>query len=196
MVKHFGKQEKRYGCLFTCLVIRAVDLEVAKSLETDSFINALKRFIARRGPPSDVYSDNGTSFVGADRELMQSLEEWTQSQISHDLSQKDIQWHFNPPASPHSGGIWERLVRSHKKALKVLLHGQVVTGEVLDTTFAETEALTRVTRIFPWKDDTIRVCEVKRKYGLSRCRQSRASIVGGVSIVMDYVNTGERMSRL
>ncbi|XP_068735334.1 uncharacterized protein [Montipora capricornis] len=99
-VKHLRKQEKRYGCIFTCLVTRAVHLEVAKSLETDSFINALRRFIARRGPPSDIYSDNGTNFVGGDREFKQSLEEWNQSQISGYLSQKDIQWHFNPPASP------------------------------------------------------------------------------------------------
>ena len=140
-VKHLRKQEKRHGCLFTCLVTRAVHLEVAKSLETDSFINALRRFIARRGPPSDIYSDNGTNFVGADRELKQSLEQWNQSQIADYLSQKDIQWHFNPPASPHFGGIWERLVQSCKKALKVVLHGQVVTDEVLETVFAETEAL-------------------------------------------------------
>ena len=140
-VKHLRKQEKRYGCLFTCLVTRAVLLEVAKSLETDSFINALRRFIARRGPPSDIYSDNGTNFVGADRELKQSLERWNQSQIADYLSQKDIQWHFNPPASPHFGEIWERLVQSCKKALKVVLHGQVVTDEVLETAFAETEAL-------------------------------------------------------
>ena len=90
MVKHFRKHEKRYGCLFTCLVTRAVHLEVAKSLETDSFINALRRFIARRGPPSDIYSDNGTNFVGADRELKHSLEEWNQSQILDYLSQKDV----------------------------------------------------------------------------------------------------------
>ena len=140
-VKHLRKQEKRYGCLFTCLVTRAVLLEVAKSLETDSFINALRRFIARRGPPSDIYSDNGTNFVGADRKLKQSLERWNQSQIADYLSQKDIQWHFNPPASPHFGEIWERLVQSCKKALKVVLHGQVVTDEVLETAFAETEAL-------------------------------------------------------
>ena len=141
MVKHSRKQEKRYGCLFTCMVTRAVHLEVAKSLETDSFINALRRFLARRGPPSDIYSDDGINFVGADRELKQSLEEWNQLQIADFLSQKEIQWHFDPPSSPHFGGILERLVQSCKKALKVVLYGQVVTDEVLETAFAETEAL-------------------------------------------------------
>ena len=140
-VKHLRKQEKRYGCLLTCLVTRTVHLEVAKSLDTDSFINAQRRFIRRRGPPSDIYSDNGTNFVGADRELKQSLEQWNQSQIADYLSQKDIPWHFNPPAFPQFGGIWERLVQSCKKALKVVLRGQVVTDEVLETAFAETEAL-------------------------------------------------------
>ena len=114
---------------------------MAKSLETDSFMNALRRLIARRGPPSDIYSDNGTNFIEADRELKQSLEQWNQSQIADYLSQKDIQWHFNPPASPHFGGIWERLVQSCKKSLKVVLDGQVVKDEVLETAFAETEAL-------------------------------------------------------
>ena len=141
MIKHSRKQEKRYRCLFTCLVTRAVHLEVVRSLETDSFINALRKFVARRGPPSDIYSDNGSNFVGADRELKQSLQEWNQSQIADFVSQKEIQWHFNPTAAPHFGGIWERLVLSCKKALKVVLHGQVVTDEVLETAFAETEAL-------------------------------------------------------
>lgn len=55
-----------------CLVTRAVQLEVAKSLESDLFINVPRRFIARRGPPSGVFYDNGANFVGADRELKQS----------------------------------------------------------------------------------------------------------------------------
>ena len=54
MVKHSRKQEKRYGCLFTRLVTRAVHLEGARSLETDSFINPLRRFVSIRGPPSDI----------------------------------------------------------------------------------------------------------------------------------------------
>jgi hypothetical protein len=141
LVKHLRKQEKRYGCLFTCLVTRAVHLEVAKSIETYSFINALRRFIARRGSPTNIYSDNGTNFVGADRELKQSLTEWNQSKIAEYLSQKEIQWHFNPPGSPHFGGVWERLVQSCKKALKVVLHGQVISDDVLETAMVETEAL-------------------------------------------------------
>ena len=119
--------KQRYGYLFACLVTRAVHLEVAESLEKDSFINELRRFIAKRGPPSDIYSDNGTYFVEADWELKQSLEDWNQSKISDCLSQKDIQWHFNPPASPHFGGIWECLVQSCKNSLKVV----IVTDEVL-----------------------------------------------------------------
>ena len=68
-MKHLRKEEKRNGCLFTCLVTRGVHLEVAHSLSTDSFIMCLPRFIARRGKPAVIYSDNGTNFAGANREL-------------------------------------------------------------------------------------------------------------------------------
>ncbi|CAH8639763.1 unnamed protein product, partial [Dicrocoelium dendriticum] len=65
LIKHGRKQEKRYGCLFTCLQMRAVHLEVSHSLTTDSFIMCLLRFISRRGTPDEIYSDNGTNFIGA-----------------------------------------------------------------------------------------------------------------------------------
>jgi len=64
---------KRYGCIFTCLTMRAVHIKIAHSLDTDSFINALRRFIARRGRPEHIFSDNGTNFVGAARVLRESL---------------------------------------------------------------------------------------------------------------------------
>ena len=53
-VKRARSQIKRYGCLFTCLVTRAIHLEMAYSLETDSFINCLERFMARRGKPKVI----------------------------------------------------------------------------------------------------------------------------------------------
>ena len=57
------------------------------------------------------------------------------------LSQERIQWVFNPPAAPHMGGVWERLVRSCKKALDVVLQNQVLTDEVLLTAITEVESL-------------------------------------------------------
>ena len=64
---------KRYGVIFTCLRIRAIHIEVANSLDTESFINALRRFIARRGHPEEMRSDNGGNFVKGERELREEI---------------------------------------------------------------------------------------------------------------------------
>ena len=112
-------------------------MEVAFSLSTDSFILCLRRFIARRGKPTVIYSDNGTNFVGVDRELRECIDDWNQDMIGRVLSQEGVQWAFNPPAAPHMGGVWERLVRSCKKALDVVIRNQVLTDELLLTAIAE-----------------------------------------------------------
>ena len=69
---------KRYGVIFTCLTLRAVHIEVASSLDTGSFINALRRFIARRGQPEEMRSDNGGNFVRGERELREAVSKWNQ----------------------------------------------------------------------------------------------------------------------
>ena len=84
---------------------RAVHLEVALSLSTDSFIRCLRRFIARRGKPTVIYSDNGINFVGANRELRECIDDWNQDMIGRVLSQEGIQWVFNPPGASHMGGV-------------------------------------------------------------------------------------------
>ena len=73
-VKEGRKELKRYGVLFTCILTRAIHLEVANTLETDSYINALRRFICRRGPVRQMRSDNGSNFIGARRELKEVLD--------------------------------------------------------------------------------------------------------------------------
>lgn len=72
---------KQYRVIFTCLSVRAVHIEVFASLNTDSFIHALRRFIARRGQVSVLYSDNGTNFVGAERELKEAIKIWNHNKI-------------------------------------------------------------------------------------------------------------------
>ena len=115
------RSTKRYICLFTCLATRAVHLECAFSLDEDSFLRAFLRFTRRRCTPEDVYSDNGSNFVGAEQEMKKSLAEWNQSQIQKRCARKGVRRHFNPPAASHQGGVWERLVRSVKRTLTAVV---------------------------------------------------------------------------
>ena len=102
---------KRYSVIFTCLTIRAIHLEVASTLDTGSFVNALRRFIARRGQPEMIRSDNGGYFVKGEKELRGAVKEWNQSQIHNLLLQKNIKWVFNLPTGSHHGGTRERCIR-------------------------------------------------------------------------------------
>ena len=96
-------QEKRYGVIFTCLSSRACHLEVAHSLDTDSFVNSLRRFICRRGPVKQLISDNGTNLVSGRKEIKLSIEQWNSNQICTFAKQNGIDWKFNQPYSSHYG---------------------------------------------------------------------------------------------
>jgi len=133
LVKVGRSMVKRYGCIFTCLAVRAVHIEVAHSLETSSFINALQRFIARRGQPLEIRSDNGTNFVGAERELKEAVQSWNKSRTQEFLRQREIRWKFNPPSASHMGGKWERQIRTVRKIMSALINQQQLTDESLQT---------------------------------------------------------------
>ena len=96
---------KIYGVIFTCLAIRAVHIEVAHSLDTDSFPLALRRFIARRGQVKQIRSDNGTNFTSGEKELRDSINAWNKEKIRENMLQRNIEWSFNPPLGSHYGGI-------------------------------------------------------------------------------------------
>lgn len=134
-------QTKRYLCLFTCHASRAVHLEMAYALDTNSFLNAFNRFINRRGVPIEMTSDNGSNFVGADRELMELVTQLDQDRIIKESTTRGIKWSFNPPLGPHFGGIHESLVKSAKRALHATLHKADITDEELCTGFTGAEAL-------------------------------------------------------
>lgn len=135
------RREKRWGALFTCLTTRAVHLELAASLSADSAILALRRLIARRGQPAHLYSDQGTNFIGANTELRAALKDMDHRRVKEEATNKGIEWHFNPPAAPHMGGCWERLVRSVKNALRSTLRERAPREEVLYTLLAEAELI-------------------------------------------------------
>ena len=139
IVKQGRKQLKRWVVIFTCLTVRAIHLEVVESYDTSAFINAMRRFVNRRGCPLEMYSDNGTNFRGATSELKEFVFKLDKEAINNWATSLQIVWHFNPPKAPHMGGIWERLVRSVKEVMTGLMHDHVLTDPQLYTFLTETE---------------------------------------------------------
>ena len=126
---------------FTCLSVRAIHLEVAHSLDTDSFINAMRRFITRRGQPEEVRSDNGGNFVRGEKELREVIEGWNQHNIGEFLLQRNVRWTFNLPGGSHHGGVWERCIRTVRKVMGALTKEQILDDEGLATLLCEVESI-------------------------------------------------------
>ena len=135
-------RNKRYLCLFTCLSVRAVHLEMAYDLSTDAFINCFWRFSNRRGNPAYVVSDNGTNFVGASKELMELTSSLDQDEIQSHTSMEGVKWEFNPPNAPHFGGVFESMIKAAKRAIYAQLGNAEVNDEQLNSIFIiEAESL-------------------------------------------------------
>ncbi|CAG4990913.1 unnamed protein product [Colias eurytheme] len=133
------RHEKRWGALFTCLTTRALHIELVPTLSTDSMIMALRRFAARRGMPKNIYSDNGTNFVGAKKEIKEAVENMKIQGLATEAGKIGVTWKFIPPGAPNMGGAWERLVRSVKVALEVTMKERYPREEVLHTLLLEAE---------------------------------------------------------
>jgi hypothetical protein len=135
------RREKRYLCLFTCLACRAVHLEMAYGLDTNSFLNAFYRFASRRGLPVLMNSDNGSNFVSADRELKELVQALDTDFIVKKTADKGISWEFNPPNAPHFGGVHEAMIKAAKRAVCKILQKADVNDEELSTAFVGAEGL-------------------------------------------------------
>lgn len=148
-VKEGRKQLKRYCALFTCLPSRAVHVEVTASMSTDSFIQALRRFISRRGAVRVMRSDNGGNFVGVENEMKEAWKEMDHSKISDFLAEKNcdwvdwIEWQKIAPAASHMGGAWERQIGTVKRVLDSMLKypDRLLDHESFCTLLTEVEAI-------------------------------------------------------
>ena len=140
-MKFLRRISGRWCCLITCLTTRAVHIEVAQSMDTESCLAAVTRFIARRGYRNTIISGNGMNFVGAATELRSFSNDWDKAKIVSDLAQIKIVWKFKPLGAPRFGGIWERLVQVCKKVMIVILDNRRLTEKILSTTMCLVEQI-------------------------------------------------------
>lgn len=138
-----SQSNKSYVAVFVCLATKALHLELVSDATTDAFLAALRRFISRRGICAKILSDNGKNFVGANRQLreLRDLFEAESSRIIYEAAAEGIQWTFNPPYSPHMGGVWEAAVKSLKYHLHRIVGSASLTFEELSTIITQVEAV-------------------------------------------------------
>nr|XP_012235935.1 PREDICTED: uncharacterized protein LOC105680081 [Linepithema humile] len=132
---------KAYVAVFVCFSTRTVHLELVTALTTEAFLAALRRFVARKGICSQLYSDNATNFVGAARELREVYDFLAnkEDEISNELATRKIKWKFIPPRSPHFEELWEAAVKAMKRHLNT--RGLALTYEEYNTLLVEIEAV-------------------------------------------------------
>ena len=135
---------KRWGLVFTCLSSRAVHIELLESMDASSFICALRRFFAFRGPVSILRCDRGSNFVGAKSELGDALREMDQRKVKGYVTNHGCEWIWNPPHASHFGGAWEHQIGTIRRVLDAMfaeLGSHQLTHELLVTLMAEVTAV-------------------------------------------------------
>ncbi|KAI7814396.1 hypothetical protein IRJ41_017003, partial [Triplophysa rosa] len=147
---------KRWAVMFSCMCSRAVHIEVIETMSTSSFINALRRFFAIRGPAKQIRSDCGTNFIGASRELEMDQSNPGFKRVEEYLDTQSCTWVFNPPHASHMGGAWERMIGIARSILDCMLLEEKrshLSHEVLTTFMAEVTAIMNARPLIPVSSD-------------------------------------------
>ena len=141
-VKRGRHELKRYGCILVCFNIRAIHIELLNDLESDTFINSLRRFIARRGTPVSIFSDNATNFRGGQTDLSKSMN-LIDTKVARDYCiRRQIDWKFNIPVASHMGGVYDIMIRTVCKVItRMLIDKCRLTDDILRNFMCEAECI-------------------------------------------------------
>ena len=157
LVKNGETENKVYIAIFVCMSTKAVHMELVSSLSKDDCIMALNRFIARRGMPAKILSDNGTNFLGARNDLIKLNVLLDKTDRDNSLitfvNQRNCEWITIPPRAPHFGGIWEAAVKSMKRHLRRVVGKQTFSYEEFLTIINQVEAALNSRPISPLSND-------------------------------------------
>lgn len=147
------QRKKCWIAIFVCLKTRAIHIDIVSDLTSVAFIACYERFIARRGRCRKLFSDNGTSFKGAEKEIKKAMEHWIGKDMLEHMHNRGTDWEFMSPAAPHQGGIYEAAVKSMKFHVKRIMGMKILPYEQFYTLLLQVEAILNSRPINPLSDD-------------------------------------------
>ncbi|GFX13384.1 integrase catalytic domain-containing protein [Trichonephila clavipes] len=158
-IKYMGQRkgtfQKIYVALFVCMTTKAVHIEFVSDLTSEALIATLKRFFARRGKSSIIFSDNGTNLTGASAKIKRLYKLMIGNEnISNMVSSEGITWKFSPRRRPNFGGLWESGVKSFKYHLKRVVGSVRLTLEEFSTVITQIEGILNSRPLSPLPTDT------------------------------------------
>ncbi|XP_055527315.1 uncharacterized protein LOC129719928 [Wyeomyia smithii] len=146
--------KKAFVAVFICFATRAAHLELVTDLTTAKFLQALRRFVARRGLCHTIYSDNGRNFIGAANELRNLIKDKQHHQaLAIECAANNIRWIFNPPKASHFGGLWEAAIHSAQKHFVRVLGTTLIAHDDLETLLTQIECCLNSRPLTPLTDD-------------------------------------------
>lgn len=148
-----GQKQKVYILLFTCAVIRTVHLEMTFGLSAEDIVRGLRRFVARRGFPKKIYSDNACSFRRTAQEIKEVARNSETESVKAFSSKCSIEWKFIAERAPWWGSWWERLIQTVKNGLKFALGKTLVSFDELRTVLLEVESCVNLRPLTYISDD-------------------------------------------
>ena len=140
-VKNGTVQSKAWACIFTCITVRAIHLELVEDMAAAQFLACLKRFVARTGKPDGIISDNAPQFKVAKNAIQLAWENVVKDpDVIGYVNERPIKWSFTVELSPGMGGFYERFISITKMALKKASES-CLTSIQLQTILTEIEAI-------------------------------------------------------
>ena len=138
MVKDGNQQSKAYVTLFTCATTRAVHLELAPDMSAGTFRQSLEKFVARRGMPNLIVSDNAATFKSTAVELKELSDH---PEVQAYLQGNYLTWKFNLSLAPWWGGFYERMVGMTKGILRKALGNSKLTFREFEVILIKAESI-------------------------------------------------------
>lgn len=185
-----ASKKKRWVCLFTCLAVRAIHLEVVEDLSAEECLLAIRRFVAARGSPTMIVSDNAQNFKLIGEVLSGPY-----------CIQNKIQWKFIPQLAPWHGGFYERLVALVKHCLKRTLEKQLLHDSQLLTVIKEVEAVINTRPLVRVGSDVEQVLRPSDFLSMGECLEpsfptNEADTIEGTNTKVDLIGSWKRGQKI